>query len=364
MLSFAYLKESAGTADGRDLSSTICMATIVDGIPAPGRVIGDGPIDGHETGRDALALPMEHGVIVAIIGSQLPFPSSCEIALIGGLPAPDRAEAAVSLEVVSRVRPPKRTSHRVTWPVWTGRHIHLDIAKLSSNGRIVQNHLLHLPLLRLVGQLRLDPWIALLPICQVLCHLYQDVCHGCMRVGAVSGEATLIALMLILLEGSDIASITTGHIVQHHGSALVHQSRFHQDRFDCLPGDFAGHGGEFSRDRRNNQLAHSHHLKAQDRREDCLTNLVGPQQDVFGCLAGSIFLAGQGDDLGQELKETVAGCHVLSELVDATGAIGGARSKGGAQGWPTGLHPSAIAGGVHPILREIHIAQHVRDTSA
>jgi hypothetical protein len=32
---------------------------IVDGIPAPGRVIGDGPIDGHETGRDALALPME-----------------------------------------------------------------------------------------------------------------------------------------------------------------------------------------------------------------------------------------------------------------------------------------------------------------
>jgi len=30
----------------------------------------------------------------------------------------------------------------------------------------------------------------------------------------------------------------------------------------------------------------------------------------------------------------------LSELVDATGAIGGARSKGGAQGWPTGLHLS------------------------
>jgi hypothetical protein len=35
------------------------------------------------------------------------------VALVGGLPAPDRAEAAVSLEVGSRVRPPKRTSHRV-----------------------------------------------------------------------------------------------------------------------------------------------------------------------------------------------------------------------------------------------------------
>mmetsp|Transcript_52020 Transcript_52020/g.122055 ORF Transcript_52020/g.122055 Transcript_52020/m.122055 type:complete len:314 (-) Transcript_52020:1469-2410(-) len=262
---FLHLKESAGAADGNDHpAQALGVATVMHQIPSGQGLWRNVPRQGHQAGGDSDSLPLKLGFKVVIIRHQLPFSSIRRVTRVVRFPIPHRAKAAVPFGVVPRVGAPDFHAGCGSGVVSARSDVLLHITELAPHGRIIHHHLglaLHHP--RAGGQLRLHAGEGLLSIRHVLCHLHKYLSHRLVGVRSIRGKAAFIPLVLILLEGGDIACVAARHIVQHHLCSLIHDTLLYEDCFDRLTRLLPSHGRKLARNGDDDQTADPHHLETE-----------------------------------------------------------------------------------------------------
>mmetsp|Transcript_25300 Transcript_25300/g.57097 ORF Transcript_25300/g.57097 Transcript_25300/m.57097 type:complete len:303 (+) Transcript_25300:44-952(+) len=246
-----YLEEAAASTDAEGGAVVrLGIPAVVKQVPPGRHVLWDVPGDGHYAGRDADSLPLKRRLKVVVVRHDCPMLGSHCIALIFFHPSPHRSKTTVAPQVIPRVRSPELHPGPGAGEVGSGGHVLLDLPELTSHRRVVvQDSCLalgHAHTSRKRGRHARENVLAIL--IDVLRHLDQEVRHGLVCVGAEGSKAAFVALVLILLEGGDVARIAARHIVQHHDPRLVQQALPDKNLLDCLPGSLPGHRRELSRD--------------------------------------------------------------------------------------------------------------------